>query len=172
MTTKKLQHDLRLAINECQQIIDKNDRWRYINPIAPAPFDTTNKYSNIPTNEVLKIIITMCQEQGMFEKTKQEIIKLSKILTEQNLSASTTPSTYRMRVLLWVHQPPPYSLRYIYNTSRIQNFTTFISNTKQKVTFATLMISLSYIKNPKHTYITFWTLLTILFLIRVLPQKR
>jgi hypothetical protein len=41
-------------------------------------------YSNIPTKELLEIIDTMCEEQGMCEKTKQEIIKLSQILIEQN----------------------------------------------------------------------------------------
>jgi len=33
-----IQHDLSLAINECQQIIHKDNRWRYVNlnPIAPT----------------------------------------------------------------------------------------------------------------------------------------
>jgi hypothetical protein len=29
--TKELEHDLRLAIKECQQRIHKDDRWMYIN---------------------------------------------------------------------------------------------------------------------------------------------
>jgi len=37
-------------------------------------------YSNIPTKELLQIINIICEEQGMCEKTKQEIIKLSQIL--------------------------------------------------------------------------------------------
>ena len=36
--TKKLQQDLRNTINECQQIIHKDNRWKYVNlnPTAPT----------------------------------------------------------------------------------------------------------------------------------------
>jgi hypothetical protein len=35
--TKKFQRDLRNSINECQQIIHKDDRWRYINLNPTVP---------------------------------------------------------------------------------------------------------------------------------------
>jgi len=36
--TKKLQRDVRNTVNECQQIIHKSDRWKYVNlnPTAPT----------------------------------------------------------------------------------------------------------------------------------------
>lgn len=35
--TKKFQRDLRNSINECQQIIPKEDRWKYINLKPTVP---------------------------------------------------------------------------------------------------------------------------------------
>jgi hypothetical protein len=56
----------------------------YDSSIKFASFDITNMYSNIPTKELLRIINTICEEQGMREQTKKEIIKLYQILVEQN----------------------------------------------------------------------------------------
>jgi hypothetical protein len=41
-------------------------------------------YTNIPTNELLTIIDMTCQNNYVDENTKQNIIKLSKTIIDQN----------------------------------------------------------------------------------------
>jgi hypothetical protein len=83
-------------------------------------FDFTNMYSNIPTKELLKIINTMCEEQGMCEKTKQEIIKLSQILLEQNyFRFHDTIYIQNEGLVMGAPTSSMFSeIYYIYNTSR------------------------------------------------------
>jgi hypothetical protein len=49
-----------------------------------ASFDITNRYSNVPINELLKILNVLCERHEMFEGIKQEIMKISQILIQQN----------------------------------------------------------------------------------------
>jgi len=41
-------------------------------------------YSNIPTNELIKIIDLMCDRHDIIEELKHEIMKISQILIKQN----------------------------------------------------------------------------------------
>ena len=41
-------------------------------------------YSNVPTNELIKIIALMCDQHDIQEDMKQEIMKISQILIKQN----------------------------------------------------------------------------------------
>ena len=45
-----------------------------------ASFDITNMYSNIPTNELIKIIDLMCDQHDIKEELTHEIMKISQIL--------------------------------------------------------------------------------------------
>ena len=47
-------------------------------------FDITNMYSNIPTNELIKIIYLMCNQHDTKEELKHKIMKISQILIKQN----------------------------------------------------------------------------------------
>jgi len=154
--TDKLQRNIRTAINECNDIIPKDKKWKYINlnptmpnirglikihkyesPIRPivnwktvlvyklaklltkvlqtyiplpytfnvkntvqlindltdipynqklilASFDISNMYTNIPTEELIKIITKACQNNNIEDNLKQNIIKLSKTIIDQN----------------------------------------------------------------------------------------
>jgi len=86
--TKKLVSNIPLPytfnISNTVQLLNDLIDIPYDSSIKFASFDLTNMYSNIPTKELLRIINTICEEQGMCEQTKQEIIKLSQILVEQN----------------------------------------------------------------------------------------
>jgi len=152
----KLQRNIRTAINECNDIIPKDKKWKYINlntatpnirglikihkheaPIRPivncktapayklekpltkifqayiplpyafnvknavqviddlvdipynqkqklASFDISNMYTNIPTEELITIIKTACLNNNIEDNLKQNIIKLSKTIIDQN----------------------------------------------------------------------------------------
>jgi len=47
-------------------------------------FDFTNMYSNIPTNELIKIIDLLCNQHDTKKELKHEILKISQILINQN----------------------------------------------------------------------------------------
>ena len=49
-----------------------------------ASFDISNMYSNIPTNELIKVIDLMCDQHDIKEEPKHEIMKISQILIKQN----------------------------------------------------------------------------------------
>jgi len=49
-----------------------------------ASFDTDNMNSNVPIDELLNIINIICDKYIMEDKLKQEVIKVSKLLTDQN----------------------------------------------------------------------------------------
>jgi hypothetical protein len=154
--TNKLQRNIRAAINECNDIIPRDKKWKYINlnpaapnirglikihkleaPIRPivnwknapaytlaklltkilqtyiplpysfnvkntvqliddltdipysqnlrlASFDISNMYTNIPTDELIKIIKTACQNNNIEDNLTRNIIKLSKTIIDQN----------------------------------------------------------------------------------------
>jgi len=56
----------------------------YSSKLKLALFDIAKMYTNIPTNELLTIIDMTCQNNYGDEKMKQNIIKLSKTITDQN----------------------------------------------------------------------------------------
>jgi len=154
--TKKLERNIRTAVNECNDIIPKDNKWKYINlnpatpnirglikihkyeaPIRPivnwktapayklaklltkilqtyiplpysfnvkntvqliddltdipynqklrlASFDISNMNKNIPTEELIKIIKTACQNNNKEDNLARNIIKLSEINIGQN----------------------------------------------------------------------------------------
>ena len=145
--TKKLQRDIRNTVNECQQIIHKSDRWKYVNlnPTAPtirglvkvhkegttigpivsslncrqercthtspyltrltwktaqlmndvtdlpydrnikfASHDINNMYSNVPIEEMITILGKLCEINSIEDKTKQDILKITQVIVEQN----------------------------------------------------------------------------------------
>ena len=47
-------------------------------------FDITNMYSNVPMNELIKIIELMCNQNDLNIELRCEIIKICKILTKEN----------------------------------------------------------------------------------------
>lgn len=49
-----------------------------------ASFDITKMYNKVPTNELLKIINIMREKHGINERMKEEIMKISQILIDQN----------------------------------------------------------------------------------------
>ena len=49
-----------------------------------ASFDISNMYSNIPTNELIKVIDLMCDQHDITEELKHEIMKISQILIKQD----------------------------------------------------------------------------------------
>lgn len=49
-----------------------------------ASSDITNVYSSVPTDKLRNIINIMCERHDMNDKLKQEIVKVSKLLIEQN----------------------------------------------------------------------------------------
>jgi len=49
-----------------------------------ASFDTDNMIFNVLIDELLNIINIMCDKHNMEDKRKQEVIKVSKLLTDQN----------------------------------------------------------------------------------------
>jgi hypothetical protein len=86
--TKKLESYIPLPytfnVNNTVQLLNDLIDIPYDSSIKFASFDITNMYSSIPTKELLRIINTICEEQGMSKQTKQEITELSQTLVEQN----------------------------------------------------------------------------------------
>jgi len=56
----------------------------YERDLKLASLDITNMYTNIPTNELLRIIDTACQNSYINGNIKQSIIKLTKTIIDQN----------------------------------------------------------------------------------------
>jgi hypothetical protein len=87
MLAKKLTSYIPLpyTFNICNTVQLLNDLTDipYESSIKFASFDINNMYSSIPTKELLKIINTMCEKQDMYDKIKQEVIKISQILVQQ-----------------------------------------------------------------------------------------
>jgi hypothetical protein len=57
-------------------------------------FDITNMYSNIPTKNLIGIIVLMCNQNNINEELKHEIRKLSQVLIKQNISSTKTYNIY------------------------------------------------------------------------------
>jgi hypothetical protein len=56
----------------------------YKQDLKLVSFDIENMYSNIPTDELVKIIEELCIEQALDGKTTNELIKISHTILEQN----------------------------------------------------------------------------------------
>jgi hypothetical protein len=69
--------------NTVQLMTDLTDL-PYDHTIKFASFDITNMYSNIPKNEVITIIKKLCEASGTEDSIKQDILKISEVLIEQN----------------------------------------------------------------------------------------
>lgn len=85
-----------------------------------ASFDITNMYSDVPTNELLKIINIMCEKHGMNNRLQQKIMKISQIVIEQNYFQFHIErrSCYGCIDFAYIFQ------KYIYSISRTLNFVT------------------------------------------------
>jgi hypothetical protein len=46
-------------------------------------FDITNMYTNIPTDELINIINSLCKEKSIQEKLRNEIIQITKLIIRQ-----------------------------------------------------------------------------------------
>ena len=71
-------------IKNTVQLIDDLADILYNQKLRLASFDISNMYTNIPTEELIKIIKTACQHNNIEDKLTQNIIKLSKIIINQN----------------------------------------------------------------------------------------
>jgi hypothetical protein len=69
--------------NTAQLINDLTDI-PYDNNLRLAFFDITNMYTNIPTNDLLVIINSVCNNNYIQGNLKHDILKLSKIIMDQN----------------------------------------------------------------------------------------
>jgi hypothetical protein len=56
----------------------------YDHNLRLASFDITNMYTNIPTNELLRILNSACNKNYIEENLKHDTLKLSKIVMDQN----------------------------------------------------------------------------------------
>jgi hypothetical protein len=56
----------------------------YKQELKLVSFDIENMYSNIPTDELVKIINELCIEQALDEKTTNELIKITHTIIELN----------------------------------------------------------------------------------------
>jgi hypothetical protein len=58
-------------------------------------FDIENTYSNVPVADLTKIIDVMCEQNGLYTKTRNEIIQMYNILTKQNYFYYKHLNTYK-----------------------------------------------------------------------------
>jgi len=49
-----------------------------------ASFDITNMWSNIPTNELVRIINQLWERNNLEDRLKHDIIKISQVIIDQN----------------------------------------------------------------------------------------
>jgi hypothetical protein len=66
------------------QLIDDLADIPYNQKLRLASFDISNMYTNIPTEELIKTINTACQNNNIEDNLARNIIKLSKIIIDQN----------------------------------------------------------------------------------------
>ena len=66
------------------QLMDDLQDLQFDNDLEFVSCDITNMYTNIPTTELNKIIEVMCKQNVLDKITKNEIIKMCKVLTKQN----------------------------------------------------------------------------------------
>jgi hypothetical protein len=69
--------------NTAQLIADLQDT-PYEQHIKLASLDIENMYPNIPTNELVQIIQRKCTEQGLEAGITKEIVKVTRMVIEQN----------------------------------------------------------------------------------------
>jgi hypothetical protein len=73
---------LRYAYNvkSSTQLINDMQEIKYNRNLRLASFDVTNMYTNIPTNELLGLIYTICQNNNIDRNIKTDITRLSKAI--------------------------------------------------------------------------------------------
>jgi uncharacterized protein (DUF1697 family) len=72
------------SVKNTVQFINDLTNIPYNKKLILASFDISNMYTNIPTEELIKIITTACQNNNIEDNLKQNIIKLSKTIRGQN----------------------------------------------------------------------------------------
>jgi hypothetical protein len=105
-----------------------------------ASFDTTNMYTNIPTEKLLNIINIMSEKHDMENMLKQEILKISSLLIAQNYF-SFQDTVYLQKKDLTMGAPTSYTfseiyLQYIKNTkicdillnSQVEGYFRYVDN--------------------------------------------
>lgn len=90
-----------------------------------ATFGVTNVYSNVPTDELIKIIDFMCDKHGNSGKLKHELVKVSHIIIKQNYFQFQNIFTYKKKNSLWELQLIQHFLKHTYNTLKIQLYISF-----------------------------------------------
>ena len=120
LLTKELQTHIPLPykfnIKSTVQLINNLGDIPYNQKLKLASFDIQNMYTNIPTEELITIIKTACQNNNIEENLKQNIIKLSKTIIDQNYFQFLDKTYVQPEGLAMGHQPSLSSLNFTFNS--------------------------------------------------------
>ena len=80
----RLRADCSFNVKNTVQLIKDLANIPYNQKLRLTSFDISNMYTNIPTEELIKIIKTACQNNNIEDNLARNIINLSKIIIDQN----------------------------------------------------------------------------------------